>query len=482
MVSAMSPSRTFAGLVLLFWGPCVAAAPPPSPSLLSPDDVARIEAALQTAPDQGFGPDAFGLAQAETDLKSPDPARREVGKGELTEAAIAYAAAEHGQRLPEAAYAEDWTIRPDPYDARADFTAAQAQGRLAAWLASLPPADPSYPQLVEALKHYRAIAAQGGWPHVPAPSKPGEAGPAVAALRARLAAEDPAAGDGTRYDDALKAAVARAQARFGLEADGIAGASLVAALNVTAEERTLQIVANLERRRWMPRTTAPLRAEINIADASLAYYEPGQAPLVMRAVVGRPTKRTPMLVDHIQAVVLNPPWNVPNDIARKEIWPKIHANAGYMARQHYVVRKGGGLQQLPGPKSALGRIKFNLTNPYDIYLHDTPEKKLFAKDERMLSHGCMRVEQPDALARRVLESEQQWDADSLDAAIAKGRTVWIPVEVQPAVYVAYWTVLPAADGGVGFRADAYGWDSALMQKLGTRQTAEGSAAPKPQAG
>jgi murein L,D-transpeptidase YcbB/YkuD len=305
---------------------------------------------------------------------------------------------------------------------------------------------------------------------VPGPSKPGETGPAVAALRARLAVEDPAVGEGRNYDDALKAAVTRAQARFGLDADGIAKANLVEALNVSADERTLQIAANLERRRWMPRTTAPLRAEVNIADASLAYYEPGQAPLTMRAVVGKPTKRTPMLVDHIQAVVLNPPWNVPNDIARKEIWPKIRARPGYMAREHYVVKKGGGLQQLPGPKSSLGRIKFNLTNPYDVYMHDTPEKTYFAKEVRALSHGCMRLEQPDALAKRVLDDQSDW----IDTTIAKGKTVWVPVKVQPAVYVAYWTVLPAADGSVGFRADSYGWDKMLNDKLAGRMVrAEG---------
>jgi murein L,D-transpeptidase YcbB/YkuD len=455
----------FAGVVLLLWAPWAAAAEVPALQALSADDAARIAMALGAAPDEGFGQDAFGLRQALADLNSTAPGRRDAGRSELAEAAIAYASAEHGQRLPAAAFPAEWAIRPGPYDARSDFAAALAQQRIPAWLAALPPSDPAYAPLVEALKHYRALADRGGWPLVPARSRPGDFGPAVAALRARLAVEDPAVGPSGDYDDALKAAVARAQPRFGLEADGVAGPATLAALNVSAQDRVGQIVANLERRRWMPRNPPPVRAEVNIADASLAYFEPGQPPLTMRTVVGKPTWRTPMFADRIEAVVLNPPWNVPDSIARKEVWPKIRANPGYMARERFVVRNGGRLQQLPGPKSSLGLIKFDLGNPFGVYLHDTPAKSLFAKDKRALSHGCMRVEQPTLLALRVLETEAQWPADTVDAAIAAGKTVRIPLKVQPALFVAYWTVLPGADGSVGFRSDIYGWDRALIEKL-----------------
>ena len=272
-------------------------------------------------------------------------------------------------------------------------------------------------------------------------------------------------GSGAAYDDELTGAVARAQARLGLNSDGVAGPGVVAALDVSAEDRVQQIAANLVRGRWMPRAPAPRRVEVNIPDAGLAYFEPGQPPLSMHVVVGQPKKRTPSFLDHVTAVVLNPPWNVPPAIARKEIWPHIRKDPGYMKRERYVVRANGGLQQLPGPKCALGAIKFDLGNPFDIDLHDTPSKSLFAKDQRAQSHGCMRIEQPNLFATRLLQDQPQWAPDSINAAILAGKTVRIPLKVQPAVYVTYWTTLPGPDGGVGFRADVYGWDKKLMGKL-----------------
>lgn len=462
-VSSMTAFRALAGvaLAILLTGPAALAAG----AELSVDDVAKIEAALETAPDQGFGPDAFGLARARADLASPDASRMEAGRQALAEAAIAYAAAQHGKRLAPAAFERDWAIRPDPYDARAEFTAALAGHRLAAWLAELPPPDPAYPKLVEAYRRYAAIAAKGGWPRVPGKSKPGDSGPTATALRARLAVEDPMTGSGPDYDDALKDAVTRAETRLGLNPDGIAGPGVVAALNVSVEDRLRQIAANLERRRWMPRTPPARRVEVNIADAGLTYFEPDQPSLSMRMVVGQPKKRTPSFIDHITAVVLNPPWNVPPDIARKEVWPKIRKDPGYMKREGFVVRPNGELQQLPGPKCALGAIKFDLGNPFGVYLHDTPARSLFGKDKRALSHGCMRMEQPNLLAKRLLANQPEWPPDTIDAAILAGKTVRIPLKVQPTLFVTYWTVLPGADGSVGFRSDLYGWDKALTDKL-----------------
>ena len=300
---------------------------------------------------------------------------------------------------------------------------------------------------------------------MPGKAKPGDSGPTVAALRGRLAMEDPNAGVGPDYDDSLKAAVARAQTRLGLDPDGVAGPATVAALNIGAEARLQQIAANLERRRWMPRALPPARAEVNIADASLVFFEPGQTPLAMRAVVGEPKKQTPMFTDRIKAVVLNPPWNVPEDIARSEILPKMRKDPGYAAREGFVIKANGEVQQLPGPKCALGAIKFDLDNPFGVYLHDTPAKSLFGQPKRDLSHGCMRLEQPNLLAKRLLLDNPQWPADSIDAAILTGKTLRIPVKDPPALYVVYWTALAAADGGVTFRADAYGWDRQLTELL-----------------
>ena len=458
-----SPLRSLAlilaGVCLL--SPAALAAPRP----LSDDEAARIASALRAAPDQGFEPGAFGEDKGLALLASSDQRLKAEGREQLAEAVVAYAAAQHGQRLAPAQFPKDWAIRPPPYDAHADFEQALAENRLATWIAALPPADPDYQRLLATYRHYRDLAAGAAWPTVPGKAKPGDSGPTVAALRGRLAMEDPNAGVGPDYDDSLKAAVARAQTRLGLDPDGVAGPATVAALNIGAEARLQQIAANLERRRWMPRALPPARAEVNIADASLVFFEPGQTPLAMRAVVGEPKKQTPMFTDRIKAVVLNPPWNVPEDIARSEILPKMRKDPGYAAREGFVIKANGEVQQLPGPKCALGAIKFDLDNPFGVYLHDTPAKSLFGQPKRDLSHGCMRLEQPNLLAKRLLLDNPQWPADSIDAAILTGKTLRIPVKDPPALYVVYWTALAAADGGVTFRADAYGWDRQLTELL-----------------
>jgi murein L,D-transpeptidase YcbB/YkuD len=287
----------------------------------------------------------------------------------------------------------------------------------------------------------------------------------VTALRRRLAAEDPKVTPGTAWDDALDAAVRRAQARHGLAEDGAVGRSTLAALNVSAAERASQIAANLERWRWMPRNPPARRLTLNIADASLALVEPGQPPLSMRVVVGKPDKRTPMFQDQIKAVVLNPPWVVPDEIAVKEIWPRIRKDPGYQAREGFVVRSDGHLEQKPGPRCALGAIKFDLSNPFGVYLHDTPARGLFAQPDRALSHGCMRLEQPNALAKRLLADDPRWTPDAVDLAILGGATVRIALKRPVPVTVAYWTAFVDPDAAVEFRPDVYGWDRELSRRL-----------------
>jgi murein L,D-transpeptidase YcbB/YkuD len=417
------------------------------------DETDELHAVLQSAPAQGLPARDYAAPAG----ASPDA---------LEDAAVRYASAQHGQRLLPRQWPAEWAIRPAPYDALASLRSAKAQGRLTAWLAELPPPDPAYAALVRAFARYRTLADQGGWGRLSEPVKPGAVGPGVAALRQRLAVEDAGVAPGTAWDDALEAAVRRAQARLGLMQDGVVGRGTLAALNVSAAERVEQIAANLERWRWMARNPPARRVELNIADASLELFEPGQAPLSMRVVVGQPDKRTPMFEDQIKAVVLNPPWVVPDAIARKEIWPKIRKDPGYKDREGFVVRPDGRLEQKPGPRCALGTIKFDLSNPFGVYLHDTPSRSLFTQPNRALSHGCMRVEQPNVLAKRLLAEDPSWPPDKVDAAILAGKTVRIELKTTVPVTVAYWTAFVDADGTVKFRPDVYGWDRALLDRLG----------------
>ena len=463
----------------LFAAAAVALAPltPPaaaqSETGLSAADVSTLLAVLRGAEDEGFAADEFGLTRAQIELSAADPAVRADGQARLRAAAVAYARAEHGGRIAPAEFPDNWAIRPAPYDAEAAFDQALAQHRLAAWAGALPPPDPRYDQLAKAYARYRQIAAAGGWSAVPAgPTlKPGASDPRVETLRRRLAVEDraiQASPAPAAYDQTLAAAVQRAQARYGLTPDGAAGAATLQALNTPIETRLGQMRANLERWRWIPRPLPAYRVELNIASQTLELYDGDRQALEMKAVVGQPDpeKQTPSFSDEIGAVVLNPPWNVPHDIAVKEIWPKIRRDPGYMRREGFVVRPGGELQQRPGPDCALGTIKFDLSNRFGVYLHDTPARNLFGRDTRDFSHGCMRLEQPAALAKRLLQGTPGWSDEKIDIAIVAGATQRVVLVRPTPVFVFYWSAFVDDDGQVAFRPDLYGWDAKLNALLG----------------
>ena len=387
----------------------------------------------------------------------------------LVRALLAYAAAQHGARLAPSQFPPDWGIRPAPYDATAAYAAALTANQLPAWIAGLAPSDPRYARLAQAYQHYREIADRGGWPALALGSalRPGDSGERVQALRARLMVEDAqlAPTNADLYDPALATAVMRAQARYGLSADGVAGPKTLGRLNVPADQRLSQIAANLERWRWVPRDLPSRRAELNTVAGTLAVQVPGQPALSMRVIAGKPATPTPMFADRITGVVFNPPWTVPAKIAADEIWPKIRNDPGYMAREGFVVLPNGTLRQQPGRRAALGLFKFELGNPYGVYLHDTPSRALFAEDWRLFSHGCMRLEKPADLAALLLAGDSVFTPATQDTTLAAGITLRASVHVPLPLYVVYWTAFFADDGSLNFRDDAYGWDSQLAHLL-----------------
>ena len=242
-------------------------------------------------------------------------------------------------------------------------------------------------------------------------------------------------------------------------------------------ERVSQITANMERWRWLPAVLPADRIQVNIAAAVLTVFHADAPQLSMRAVTGRPGDETPMLTSTIQSIVLNPPWNVPGEIAAKELWPKERAHPGYLERNDFIVipLEGGGtrLQQKAGNKAALGHVKFDFYNKYGVYLHDTPTHGTFGKYTRQESHGCVRLERPVVLAKALLDGDPEWTPDQIDSTIAAGDTVRVPLAKPIAVFLLYWTTFVGPDGGVNFRADPYHWDHALTQRIA--QVAHGGA-------
>lgn len=389
----------------------------------------------------------------------------------LAEAAMEHAVAVRGGRLRGEDYRSDWGLRPKPFDPWPGFLVAVQQDRLAAWLDALSPPYPGYDGLRRGLATYRAIADKGGWSALGAGPDlaVGAVGPRVTALRKRLAIEDasaPKPADPAKYDAALAEQVKRAQKRYGLEPTGALDKATLAALNVSAGDRVRQLRANMERWRWLPPKLSSDRIQVNIAAAVLTLFEADRPVMSMRAATGRPGDETPMLQSTIHSVVLNPPWNVPMGIAKRELFPKGNA---YLARNGYKIipLPGGGrrLQQAAGPQSALGRYKFDFDNPYAVYLHDTPSRGAFDRYTRQVSHGCVRLAKPEELAKRLLEGDTKWTPEAIDETIAGGKTTRAPLPQPVEVYLLYWTAFAAANGQISFRADPYGWDNLLATRL-----------------
>jgi murein L,D-transpeptidase YcbB/YkuD len=424
----------------------------------------------------------------------------------LTDAFLGYARDVRAGRLPPGLRDPDWGIPAPPFDPVAALTrGVRAPATFPALLASLPPRAADYGRLVEALGRYRAIAARSDWPPVPpgALLRTGDDDARVGVIRARLAAEDglvsPAAV--TRFDRPLAEAVHRFQARHGLAVDGIVGPATVQALNVPAADRIRQIALNLERWRWLPRDLGPRYVTVNAADATLQVVEDGRTVLGSRVVVGDRQHPTPVVQARLEAVLLNPPWNVPASIAAAEILPRLRENRRYLAENDIVIVERGQsdpfglavdwsaisaeafpfrLQQQPGPDNPLGRIKFDLPNRFDVYLHDTPARSLFARPVRTASHGCIRVERADDLAIHVLaDGNGRWTRQSLEEAIADGGSPRIPVARPLPVYILYWTAFVGPEGLVHFRDDVYGRDRRLAAALAA---APGAPAPDPARG
>jgi murein L,D-transpeptidase YcbB/YkuD len=439
---------------------------------LKPQHVDLLRRALADAGSHGLRPEEFRTDAIDAMLGSNDPTARRNGELRLMSLSVLYAQAVHAGRLPADQFMQPWGLKPPPYDAVADFVQAVTGDRVGPWLDNLPPNYTGYQTLRQGLAVYRQIADRGGWS--PLPAGPdlglGKTDGRVTLLRVRLAAEDGAvvANGGPVFDDALAQALMRAQKRFGLEPSGVLNKTTVAALNVSVDERIGQIEANMERWRWMPPELPNDRIQVNIAAAVLTFFRGDNPVLSMRAVTGRPGDETPMLQSKIHSVVLNPPWNVPSAIAAKELWPKERAHPGYLAANDFIViRDGAGarLQQRAGPRAALGKVKFDFNNPYGVYLHDTPTHSTFSRYGRLASHGCVRLEKPELLAKTVFAGDPAWTPEAIDTTIASGDTVRAQLSQPLAVFLFYWTAYVAPDGAVNFRQDPYGWDRELVRRL-----------------
>ena len=323
------------------------------------------------------------------------------------------------------------------------LTELKKQREPAKFLTAFESRNPHYRALKKMLVLYRAIAESGDWPEIltGANISPGGNDARVPAIRnlLMLIGDHEGGGGGTRYDTATVAAMKRFQARHGLEAKGLIGQQTLLALNIKPAERARQIMLNMERWRWMPENLGPHHFMVNLAAFELQEVENREIVERMNVVVGAVATQTPEFSDEMDYVEINPAWTVPYSIATKEMLPRLKKNPSAYAADFDVFVNGtlaswGGIawnaygpgkfpftfRQHPGPKNALGKVKFMLPNVHNIYLHDTPSKDKFLQTARAFSHGCIRLSRPIDLAYRLAGEIAGWSKSKIDAAFKSG--------------------------------------------------------------
>ncbi len=377
----------------------------------------------------------------------------------LTAAALRYAADLRWGLWRPQQFFNDVSMTRDRDDITAGLIQAADGGKAAAYLRGLAPPVREYGQLRTALARYRALGTGGEWPAVMAEARPSPQN--LARLKARLQMEGYLAPDPQGAAPAAIAAALKAyQSDSAITPDGKLNARTVAMLNVPAAARAQQIAVNMERLRWMPHDPGAQYILVNVPDASLVLMESGQPVLVSRVVVGAPDKPTPIMATKAVAITINPAWHVPKSIVTKEIQPKLDQDAGYLQAKHMQM-DNGEVVQLPGPDNALGSVKFEMPNPFDVYLHDTPSQHAFLSDERALSHGCVRVQQVRQLAGHLLSLSD----DDLQQLVSAGETDSRRLGQPVPVFIQYWTAITRDDGRTVFRDDVYGRDARMIAAM-----------------
>jgi murein L,D-transpeptidase YcbB/YkuD len=401
-------------------------------------------------------------------------------------------------------------FRPPPREARFvdRLRDAAAEDRIAALIAASEPALPLYARLKEQLVRYRNLAATPAAalpPPTTARSKivAGDSYSGVPALFARLLRLGDLPPDATRptsdrYTGDLAEGVRRFQARHGLAQDGVIGRQTLAALNTPLDSRVTQIELALERLRWLPELGAGRAIAINVPSFRLWAFDDardtGRAALSMPVIVGKALRNeTPVFIGEMRAVEFSPYWNVPRTILANELLPRVARDPAYFAREEMelVSTRGDGrvvdvldaaslealrvgslrLRQRPGPKNALGGVKFVLPNTMEIYLHGTPARELFGRTRRDFSHGCIRVRDPEALAAFVLRGKPEWTAETIAEAMTSGRNRFVSLDAPIPVVVFYTTAIVDRAGEAIFLPDVYGHDRKLAAALGSRDRA-----------
>jgi murein L,D-transpeptidase YcbB/YkuD len=436
----------------------------------APEAAAAIDR-LQHAADDGLN--IKGFPEHLEDGSPGEVAEQDIA---LSEAVVAYARQASGSRVDPRTISRligELPQLPEPAAILARVAAAGAQA--GEELRRFNPPHEAYEALRgKLLELRRARSDPGRRVAIPAGPvlRPGMRDRRVPLIRARLSLDgggEESDGQDFVYDTKLAAAVAGFQKANGLPPSGKLTARTVAALSgIQSLRLEAEILANMERWRWMPRDLGDKRVEVNIPGFEAVVVNNGEVIERVRVVTGKEETPTPVFSGTIRYLIVNPAWNVPQSIIRKEMLPHLAADPGYFQRMGYEVSSRKGqlvVRQPPGERNALGRIKFVFPNDFSVYMHDTPMRHLFAASKRAFSHGCVRVDDPFRFAETLLGRESGWTEQRVKKMIGgKERYIYLPKPLP--VHLEYFTAFVDGAGELQLREDVYGYSRRVKAALG----------------
>ncbi len=375
---------------------------------------------------------------------------------------------------------------------------------------SIVPKKFGYRGLIQGLKKLEELKKNGGWNSLPKFKKLelGDSGDIVKQLRTRLtqsgdyhvcenntslvlnetldtnSSDAPHIDAEAMFDECLNIAVKKFQKRHGLEVDGIVGQGTQKALNITVDEKIRKVLLNIDRIKWLPRDEEKRYIVVNLPEFMLHYIDDNTVKQELRVIVGQKGHPTPIFSHHITYIVLNPYWKVPEGIVRREVIPHMVRNPNYLRKQGLEAHRTWDensrimdtsflywedylygrqkfpyrLMQPPGPKNALGKIKFKFPNRFSVYLHDTPTRHLFKKSFRAYSHGCVRLSQPEKLLDTIAGFNKNINLKRAKKILKGKRKTQLNMSEKLRIHLVYLTAGMNSDGELEFRDDLYGYD------------------------
>jgi murein L,D-transpeptidase YcbB/YkuD len=469
------------------------------PIWTNPDSIRQLIDAIKNSYYDGLTPEDYHLSliqQLQSSFKAkPDPTKQAKLDVVLTDSLVRLGYHLLMGKVDPESLDNNWNMNREllKMDSILKMSASIDNAQVTNLIAGFRPQTDFYRDLKRALANYRKIQAEGGWPQVVTGEtlKPGMVTPRVRTIGQRLYVS----GDmltsikSDLYDDEVKAGVMRFQQRHGLEVNGLVDKVTLETMNIPIEARIDQLRVNLDRARWVLHDLPQDFVVVDIAGFNVRYIRSGQEVWKTRAIVGKTYRKTPVFRSHIRYIIFNPTWTVPPTILRKDILPKIKQDSEYLQKKNMLVLNQQGKQidpvtidwsqypgksfpylirQQPGPKNALGRVKFMFPNKHIVYLHDTPSKSGFKRAERALSSGCIRIQNPLHFAELLLADKPGWSRAKVNAVVKSREPTHVNLARPLTVMLLYWTAEVDSENRVIFKQDIYDRDSAVLAGLKNR--------------